>query len=238
MSRGSYFTLYRKHSKIKLDEKALNDLKNEYFQANKDGIFYSSKDRSDDDMKKDIPLVMDSSYKAKCSLEDSEKHSNDYYDRDGILHIKLLEFSFGSMFTCLKEHFNLNPYSFASSSTLISKHEAAKMLQAIEYILAEEYDKKFEKILGNEYVIVFGDGYSPFDNRFKNAHSPIYIDKESDGSYTMCFSDYAYDAEMSENDEDIRICLGRAKACLLAYLNADELSWNGEDLVLEYSVYG
>ena len=236
MSSGSYFTIYRKHSNNKLDNKALNALKNEYFLANKDGIFYADSKRSDADMKNEIPVLMEANYKAKRSVEEADKPTSIYYDANGIMHEKLLDFNFGSAFTCLKEHFGLSPYCFSKMSVLISKSEAKKILQAVEYVLSECYDKKFEDILDNEYVKIFGEGYSLFDRRFKASKDPIYIDKDGHG-YTVNFNDYRYDAETSENDDDMKFNLSRTKACILAFLNAEECTWDGEELVLAYSAW-
>ena len=110
------------------------------------------------------------------------------------------------------------------------------MLQAIDYVLSEDYNKKFESILGNEYVELFGEGYSPFDSRFKKHRDPMYIDRDGK-SYTVSFGDNMIDAETAESTADVQFNLNRIRACLLAYLNAEEETWNGEELVLEYSAY-
>ena len=236
MSSGSYFTLYRRYNKEKAPSEVLDAIKNEYFLANKKDCFGAKQD--DEAMKKDLPILMDAGFKSDHSEREQDSSKIDvYYDADGVKHVKLLEFSFCSTFTALKEHFNLNPYSFKQSSTLISKLEAEKILQAIEYILGEEYSKKFEAVLNNEYIKILGDGYSPFDTRFSKAKDPIYIEKSSRGNYTVNFNDYTFDAERAESDSDVVFSLNRTRACLLAFLNADESSWNGEELVLEYSAY-
>ena len=235
MSSGSYFTLYRKYNKEKAPTEVLDAIKNEYFLANKKDYFGQKQD--EEAMKVDVPVLMHAGFKGDDTADDDEEKLNVYYDADGVKHVKLLEFSFCSTFTALKEHFNLNPYSFKQSSTLISKLEAEKILQAIEYILSEEYNKKFEAVLNNKYIKILGDGYSPFDTRFSKAKDPIYIEKSSRGNYTVNFSDYTFDAERSESDSDVEFNLSRTRACLLAFLNADESSWNGEELVLEYSAY-
>ena len=237
MSSGSYFTMYRKKSQCKASQDVLDALKNEYFLSNKScGIFKDSKD--EDEMKKDIPLFMDSEFKASAmSYDEDIKKTNIYYDKDGIVHEKLLDFHFGSSFTCLKEHFGLNPYKLSQSSVVVSTADAEKMLQAIEYVLGEDYSKKFENVLNNEFVKMFGDGYTPFDNRFKTAHRPIYVDKDDDDGYTVTFNDQLLDDESAEFDDGIKLHLCIAKACLLAYLNAEVYSYRGEELVLEYSAY-
>ncbi len=236
MSSGSYFTIYRKKSNCRASQEVLAALKNEYFLSNKSSCL--CKDSTDEDeMKKDIPLFMDSEFKSKPSYDEDSKKTSIYYDKDGIVHEKLLDFHFGSAFTCLREHFALNPYKLSQSSVVVSKADAEKMLQAIEYVLSEEYSKKFESVLNNEYVKMFGDGYTPFDNRFKTAHRPIYVDKDGDDGYTVSFNDQLLDDESTEFDDGIKFHLCIARACLLAYLNAEVYSYRGEELVLEYSAY-
>ena len=231
MSSGSYFTLYRKCTKVKASSEVLDALKNEYFLANKKDLFAGNKDD------KVLPLLLHAGFKADFTAQKAEDNKTDvYYSEDGTKHVKLLDFHFGSTFTALKEHFNLDPYRVNQTSIFISKADAKKILQAIEYILSEDYDKKFEKILDNEFVKILGEGYSLFDNRFKESKDRIYIDKEGRG-YTVNFGDSVYEAETSENDDAIKFNLCRTRACLLAFLNAEESTWDGEELVLEYSAY-
>lgn len=184
-------------------------------------------------MKKDMPVLMHANFKADSIDYDD---CDIYYDAEGYEHKKLLDFHFGSSFTSLKEHFRLNAYKFSESSTLVSKAEAAKILQAIEYILSGEYSKKFEDVLSNEYASILGEGYSPFENRFRSLGKPLYIDKDCDG-YIVNFSDHGYDREVAECDDDIEHCLSKVRACILAFLNAEEYSYDGEELVLEYTAY-
>lgn len=231
MSSGSYFTLYRKCTKVKASSEVLDALKNEYFLANKKNLFSGNKND------KTLPLLLHARFKADFTAPKAEDNKTDvYYSEDGTKHVRLLDFHFGSTFTALKEHFNLDPYRVNQTSIFISKADAKKILQAIEYILSEDYDKKFEKILDNEFVKILGEGYSLFDNRFKESKNPIYIDKEGRG-YTVNFGDSVYKAETSESDDDVKFNLCRTRACLLTFLNAEESTWDGEELVLEYSAY-
>ena len=230
MSSGSYFTIYRKHTSNKVAQDVIDALKNEYVLHNKENSLF----RDDKTKEDDFPLLMHASFKASHVIEDSS--SNAYYDADGYVHDKLLDFHFGSSFSCLKDKFRLNAYKFNESSTLISKNEAEKMLQAIEYVLGEEYSKKFEQVMDNEYVELFGNGYSLFDDRFSKVHKPIYIDKRSEG-FAVHFNDYGLDAEVAESDNDMKFNLKRVRACLFAFLNAEECPWDNEELILEYSAY-
>lgn len=230
MSSGSYFTIYRKCKNVVLEAEKLQALRNEYIDAVKNGLFGYNKDNAKDD----IPLLLHDGYKSNSY--DLECKNNNFYDNDGILHERLLDFHFGSSFTCLKTEFNLNPYINKESSVFISKDEASKMLQAINYILSNDYSKKFEEILNNKYVDIFGDGYSLFDDRFKQKKDRIYVDKNDDG-YMLSFGDEQYDIEVKETDDDIIFSLSRARSAIMAFLEAETYSYDGFELVLEYSVY-
>lgn len=228
MSSGSYFTIYRKHTKQTVSLNALDVVKDEYRKSNQNE-FSASSNKIDD-----FPVLMHASFKS--SPQESDEDCSVYYDKDGYVYDKLLEFHFGSSFTCLKEKFRTNPYVFSESSVIVSKNDAEKMLQAIEYVLSEKYSKEFEDVLSNEYVEVFGNGLSAFDDRFNKPHEKVYLDKEGD-NWTVSFGDSQWSAEIHECDEEIRFNLKRARNCIRAFLDAECYEWNGHELVLEYSTY-
>ena len=234
MSSGSYLTIYRKHHDEPISHEVVESVANEYFLANKKELFGSKKD--DEQLKDDIPILMDLKYKSEHSYLDDIAHY-EYVDINGFKYGKLLEFHFGSSFSCLKDEFSLDAYSFKRCSTFISKHDAEKMLQAINYILSNNYNKEFENVLSNKYVKVFGEDYSPFANRFSNNNEPIYVDKNA-GNFKITYGDYEYDAEIAEDDANVEFNLKKAKSCLDAFLQAEDNSWDKQELVLEYSVYG
>lgn len=228
MSSGSYFTIYMKHTKKKVAQDVLDALKEQYRKSNQNSFSSSSKDPDD------FPILMHASFKSE--LQEDDENCSVYYDKDGVVHDKLLEFHFGSSFTCLKEKFRTNAYVFSESSVIVSKAEAEKMLQAIEYVLSEDYSKKFEDILDNEYVEVFGRGFSKFDDRFSSSSEKVYIDKNDDG-WTLSFGDSQWEAEIQRDDEDTCFNLKRVRSCLRAFLDAESYEWSGQELVLEYSTY-
>ena len=230
MSSGSYFTIYRKHKDIIVPANKLDKIKEEYKKSDESLFKRTNEETSSNDI--DVPVLMHESFTAS-PYDDAERNYN-YYDKDGHLHERLLEFHFGSSFTILKEHFRLNAYRFSESAVLISKNEAEKMLQAVNYILNGNYSKSFEDVLNNEYVEILGDGYSPFDDRFKKSRENIYIDKH-DESYTVTFGDTQWDREIAETDSDIVFSLKRVRSCLQAFLDAESYEWESTSLVLEYS---
>ena len=235
MSSGSYLTIYRKQQGQDAPKEVLDALKNEYYLSNKRGIF--GKDAEDEQkLKEDIPLLLDAEFKSeRHGIDDTPNYV--FYDHSGAKHEKLLNFCFGSTFTTLKDHFHLAPYSWNRCSTFISKSEVEKMLQAINYVLSENYSRQFEQILSNEYVELFGQDYSPFQKRFSKMSEPLHIDKDEDG-FIVKHGDYGYDAEIAECDADVVYSLKKLRACFEAFLQAEDNSWDKQELVLEYSVYG
>ena len=230
MSSGSYFTIYRKHNRKTVQDDVLNAIKEQYRMSNRES--FSTHQEKDLD---DFPVLMHASFKAGSCNEDSDECST-WYDKDGYVYDKLLEFHFGSSFTCLKDKFRTNPYKYSESAVIVSRSEAEKMLQAVEYLLSEDYNRSFEEILNNEYVDILGRGFSLYDDRFVKPRDKVYIDKEGHG-WTASFGDYQYDVETAENDNDIRFSLKRMRSCLRAFLDAECYEWNGYELVLEYSTY-
>lgn len=228
MSSGSYFTIYRKTSRS-VQADVLEAVREEYRKSNASSLSTSSSEDKDD-----FPVLMNTNFKSE--LQEIDERCNEYIDKDGVVHEKLLDFHFGSSFTCLKDKFRTNPYKFSESSLIISRDEAEKMLQAAEYVLSENYSKKFEDILSNEYVELFGRGLSAFDDRFREKTQRIYIDKEGRG-WTVSFGDSQWAAEIAEEDDDARFNLKRVCSCIRAYLDAETYEYNGMSLVLEYSAY-
>ena len=113
MASGSYFTIFRKSKSITLPADKLAALKAEYMKSN-DSLFPAEKDKSCN-----IPLLMREDFVHLDYPTEDAKSSNNYYDKDGVLHEKLLAFDFCSTFTCLKEKFNLNAYKNAECSVMI-----------------------------------------------------------------------------------------------------------------------
>ena len=233
MANGSYFTIYRKLKNEIASKETIDILKNEYFLSNKNSLFGEKTDENE--LKNDMPPLMHEGFKSG-SCEDNKSFV--FFDKDGVKYIKLLDFHFGSSFGGLKEIFRLNPYKYSKSSVFISKNDAKMMLQAIKYILSNEYSRKMEDVLSNnEYLNVFGENYSLFINRFKNKPKIFYVDKDHNDSWTITDNDSQYENEIAEEDDSALYNMNTTKACLEAFLVAEDYSWENEELVLEYSCY-
>lgn len=234
MASGSYFTIYRKLNKSVPNE-TLDKIKNEYFESNKANLFDSSK--PENELKEDIPLFLDPTFKS-TSIDDGNSNYIYYNSDDGKEYLQLLTFDFISTFSCLKEHWDLNPYSYKRATKVVSKVEAAAMLQAIKYVLGGKYSQEFEDILSNEYVDLFGNGYSPYDNRFKaHDNSPVYFDRNDDDGFIITKGDDGIAAEIAESDADAKWNLEHTKIALETYLHASEYCSNDNGLVLTYTAW-
>lgn len=121
MSSGSYFTIYRKHTKTKVDQSVIDALKHEYYLTNKSGLFASN---DDEKLKEDMPVLFNAKYSNERSMHSEVENCATFYDADGYMYDKLLEFRFGSTFSCLRNEFGMNSNLYKTSSTFISKAEA------------------------------------------------------------------------------------------------------------------
>lgn len=231
MSSGSYMTIYRKLHKNVVSKDKLDAIREEYYKSNKSACFNA--DRSEELLRADVPILLEDGYKA-------EQHccgqSQLFYDKDGVKHIKLLSFHFSSSFTCLKEHWNLNPYTHSQESVIVSANDVKNLLQAAKYVLSGEYSKKFEEILSNDYVELLGKDYPPFAHRFRTAAEPIYIEREG-RNFKVVRGDYGFEDEEADCTSYAKHALETLVACLEAFVRAECYDFDGEELVLEYSAY-
>jgi hypothetical protein len=175
--------------------------------------------------------VIDDNKILKDEWNDKTIDINDVYDyfpvniktheyiniKNGKTYSELLNVHFNSVFKSLIEEFNMNPYN-KTSQIILNYNITSKMIQAINYILSNNYNKDFEKILDNYYLKVFEDLYPDFYNRFNNNFEEYYELK-------------------NENDEAISI-LNRVLHTLNTYkLMQDENDINKDEILLVYNNY-
>lgn len=169
MSSGSYFILYRKYN-VKASDDVFNALVNRYVSHNKSNRF----DKKTDDIGKDLPLVLDLNFDIKESEYDENtktwKDIKDYSiegqrkQYQAILSVdrtyvdELFTWHFCSSFTCLKNEWNVDPYSNVKSKFIVDRLLAEKILQACNYLLSEKWSTGFEKILNNEWIKILSTG--------------------------------------------------------------------------------
>lgn len=84
--------------------------------------------------------------------------------------------NFCSSFTAFAEYFNLNAYSLKYDQEIITLNMAKEILQALKYLLNEQYSKSFENILNNPYVKIFSD-YSYAYYKWKNPETEAIEDE-------------------------------------------------------------
>lgn len=175
MASGSYF-LILSETKNKLHEK---DLKK--YNLNKisfvDDLFDRNKTEEDkiNDLQDTQKLILE-------YPSDDWKECYDYYSvSTGQTYRKHAEISFLSDFLCLKEYFELNPYS-KHGEIEISVFDAYKMLEALQYISNKDlWNSTLEATVlnDNEYIKVFEILSSTFLYRF-NANPEVTDDYEYD----------------------------------------------------------
>lgn len=231
MSSGSYITIYRKLRKNVVAKDKLDAIREEYYKSNK-GTCFNACD-NEESLRADMPILLEDGFSAE---QPYGSQTQLFYDKDGVEHFKLLSFHFLSSFTCLKEHLNLNPYTRSRASAIISAKDAKDMLQAAKYVLSGEYSRKFEEILSNDYVELFGEDYPPYVRRFKKSAEPIYVERE-ERNFKIVRGDYNFEEEEAECTARAKHSLETLAACLEAFMRAECYDFDGEELVLEYSAY-
>lgn len=74
----------------------------------------------------------------------------------------LFDVTFNSTFTCLKDEFNLNPYSHCHDKIVFTETQVRAMLQAIKYLFNADYSRKTEELLDNAYIQIFSEMHTPY----------------------------------------------------------------------------
>ena len=134
MSRGSTFVILRK------DKPAIKVTENQVMEQYKD--WYN---------------VIGEQMKFETLPEISYYNCYSYVDKKSMeLLTKLVETDFNSSFTSLIEYYNLSYYQADSrcNRVVITASTARSMLQALRYLLYEDYSERTEAILDNEWIEV------------------------------------------------------------------------------------
>jgi len=215
MASYSEFVIIRadnKNKKIVTDEQVLAAYKYSSFNVTDDtDVFYKKVDP------KDIPPYIQSGRLTYINHFDKEEYN------------ELLSVEFNSLFSCLKDEFNLSSYS-VNNTLEISACEAEKMLEAINYLLFEKYDHLLEEaVLNNHYIKVFGETFTPYVNYYiKLNHTNNNIEDEED-NYELFSYNEEYQSELC--------ILKRVKSILDTFLLlVNENTWREFKYVLLYIV--
>lgn len=158
MSRGSTFVILKRTDKVVSEEEILEKYNSNYALTTKVTSL------------EELP---------RCYAYYDEEHHVDTEKRT--LMLDILEASFCSTFTCLKEEFNLNPYSNSHDRMIFNKTAASYMLQAIKYLYYSDYSYKLEEILNNSYIEIFSEMCTPY-MMYKN---PEYGCDDMDGDHHL-----------------------------------------------------
>ena len=259
MSRGTTLTLYKKYN-LKMDDESFKGVVGKYAEHNK-ASDYSGAKKADEEYAKDIPIVMEvepfrqeSKYdeatgtwvdirpeKTLCNLKNKVVGHVD--SRDHMYCSKLMEWSFGSMFDCLVNHFAINCCTFERSTVEITPTEARKMLAAINYILGGNWDDKVAVGMNNPYIYIFTEGYncdSYWKYRYRNKMTPRKTFNISKDGYEITVKcpdfekkrdddDDFMSMEINESNEFIESSLDEFRNGLLAFLRSDNWDRYSED---------
>jgi len=85
---------------------------------------------------------------------------------------KLLDYDFNSDWCELRDRLGVNIYSVDREYIKLDSNIIDKLVVAIDYILNENYDRKMEFVLDNEFIDIIGDSYS------------LYLKQSCNGSYS------------------------------------------------------
>lgn len=254
MSRGTTLTLYKKFN-LKMDKTAYKEVINKYAVENK-SFDYSPKKKPMSEYAKDIPIIMDIDAFRKDNIYDEEtktwkenKPENTIENlknrvvgsvdsRDQMYCEKMMEWSFGSSFDCLIDHFNIGHGGFKDNVVEITTETAQKMLDAINYILGGEWNDNVARSMDNPYIKIFTEGYHcdsywKYVNRNKNRPIKTFKIKQDGYDITIkCPSDKVKKSEddieceneINESNESIEYFLDTFRSGLSAFLKSD--NWN------------
>lgn len=158
MSRGSTFVILRRNSdSVKVTKNQVMEKYTDWHDCLGSPLGFD-----------DIP---DIAYYDKCT----------YVDKNTMeLLTTLTECDFTSSFTSLIEYYYLSYYteSGRKDRVVITAETARNMLQAVKYLMYEDYSKRLEEILNNEWIEVFSE-LSPDYLKWK--HNGDYEDEYSMG---------------------------------------------------------
>lgn len=246
MSSGSYFRTWKKFNNVVGNEADIVAVKAEYALRNAKDDWTSDKENNAKKHEEDLPLFLDVNFTAErgdLGFDDNAKKDlpRAFFKEDGKMCVQILEHFFGSGLPSLKNHYNLNPHARASSSVVVSASEAKQILQAAKYLLCGHWSKELDDAVmtANPFVEVLGDDYLKwkYRNKFSANKKRIYIDKDSNDSWSLTFGDPQTDVEVAEENESYEWMLKKLAAMLESFFFAEEDYSGSTELVLEYCAF-
>lgn len=220
MSSGSFLTIYRVDKKNKLPPEKLEVVKQEYIKNFKEHrMSLSNEDPSEKDLEDSIPLLVEEDFKSGAKYEGmNDMLKPKFSSEDGTAWHELMSFTFNSMFTTLREHYDMSTCVIKRSDVIVSPADAKEILAAAKYILGKKYDKYFEDILANSFLEELGSGVSYFINRYSRSQD------------AECYQEYGCETSSEE------VVLRTLVAAISAYFEADDFN-DRYELKLMYSVW-
>lgn len=255
MSRGTTLTLYKKF-KLKMDDDVFKNVVDKYAERNRE-LDYSDKKKPMSEYRKDIPIVMkidpfrkESEYDEKTgkwkeiavekSIDNLMRSVVGFVDsRDRMYCTKMMDWTFGSSFDCLIDHFGIGSYSYSKSVVEITVDVANHMLSAIDYLLGGAWNDK-GICATNPYVRLFSEGYGG-DSYWKYVYRDRHIGGKTfnikqDGfditikcpKVKMTEDDLYGERERDESNEWIEYSLEKFRNGLTAFLKSDYSEMYGD----------
>ena len=192
MAAGSYFVLLRSINENEQyeDEYKVEDFKIKYIEKNnfsKSGNFYINEFHK-------YPLKVDFDF-------DEDKTYKWVSIRNRKIYDQIFKFNFISGYTTLKDEFNLD--SFKNNELVIDVNMANDIKLAIDYLLSRDYSLKFEDILNNYFIDLFGKLLPSYESFKSNEEicedSNIF---ENEGRYFLKKTKVLMDAFLYMEKED------------------------------------
>lgn len=245
MSSGSYFRTWKKFNNVVGNEAEIAAVKAEYALRNAKDDWSDDKKNNAKKHEDDLPLFLNVNFTVERDDFGSDDEKKDlpraFFKEDGKMCVQILEHFFGCGLPSLKNHYNLNPYTRANSSVVVSASEAKQILQAAKYLLCGQWSKELDDVVmsANPFVEVLGDDYLKWKYRNESSASKkrIYIDKEGKDSWSLTFGDPQMDAEDDEENESYERTLKKLAAMLESFFFAEEDYSGSTELILEYCAF-
>lgn len=134
---------------------------------------------------------------------DFSEHENWYSISSGKLYKVLTILPLLSDFTCLKDHFDMNPYN-SNGEIALSYLDVYKMREALTYIKGSNFwSKTIEEFLldKNEYIRVFDELSNNFMERFSDSKNwNYYLDDYAIDKLILLFNSFMLISESSESE--------------------------------------
>lgn len=204
MSSGSYFLILKDTEKVLSKE----DLYSRNFKlASKMEYSLLKKPETKEEIEYNISRLQDTQVYLDKNDDEEEiyfsEHEDWYSISSGKIYKALTIIPFLSDFNCLKDHFDMNPYT-PNGEISLSYLDVYKMREALIYIKGSNFwSKTIEEFLldKNEYIRVFDELSSNFMERFSDSKEwSYYLDDWAIDKLILLFNSFMLNSNCSESE--------------------------------------